>query len=89
MIRRALVTLSLSLGVGLAVVAAPVVTVTDHQPAAVASARPVQDTAVECEAGYRRQGARCVQRIVPKEQGGTVGEWAIAVLGVGVLIVLA
>lgn len=55
----------------------------------IASARPVQDTPVECGPGYRVHGAHCVQTIVPPERGGTVGEWVLAVAGLAVLVVLS
>lgn len=54
----------------------------------IASARPVQDTTVECGPGYRLSGAHCVQTVIPPERGGTVGEWVLAVVSLAALAAL-
>jgi len=73
MIRKALVT-----------TAAAVAIVATASPA---SARPVPDTPIECGPGAYLRGADCIP-IEPLHEGGTIGEWALGVLGAAALVLL-
>jgi hypothetical protein len=53
-----------------------------------ASARPVPDNPIDCGPGYDLVGATCVAHPRLKLDDDSIGEWAIAALGIGLLFFL-